>query len=279
MVTYYYFLSVSSILGLFGNTVLMVVLLRKKKTVFEYSILCLSLADGIFSLAMATFGLILIIPQLEAIFSWLMIISGVQLYTVIAVFLLSIFMAIQRFIAVLFPLKCRRILTKKRCIAVLISIWITSAILATLIGTMVLAWEWLGYIMASSCFVMFVVYGAICYNLSRKKQLVAQCNSVQSRQRTRYRRSFVYSFAVAITFTVCVLPRGIIQYLGKNTVSTIKVANIFFTLNPFFDADLYFIINYYNKIKSCCLCKKDTRAIVITSPEIIPPTLEMADRL
>ena len=63
METYEYFYIVNSILGLLGNTVLMVVLFRKKKTVFDYLILCLSLDDGMCSLVIAARSLEFIFTQ------------------------------------------------------------------------------------------------------------------------------------------------------------------------------------------------------------------------
>ena len=63
MWTYFYFVAVNSILGFFANTVLMVVLFRKKKTVFDYLILCLSLDDGMCSLVIAARSLEFIFTQ------------------------------------------------------------------------------------------------------------------------------------------------------------------------------------------------------------------------
>ena len=141
-------------LGLLGNTVIMVVLIRKKKTVFDYSILCLSLADGMFSLIMAAAISISISNHAVLVEEILRaILLGVDIYSINTVFLLTVFIPIQRFIAVLFPLKCRRILTKKKCIAVLISIWITSAILTPLALSNNLSTVWISYIHSFSCLV------------------------------------------------------------------------------------------------------------------------------
>ena len=136
-------------------------------------VLCLSLADGMCSLAMAasSFKLIFVQGMMEE--SWSnFLIAGVEIYDMIAVFLLTDFIAIQRFIAVLFPLKCRRILTKKTCIAVLISLCIISAILTTMLLFGLPRPKWLGYVPISTCLALLVAYGAICYNLSRQNLLL-----------------------------------------------------------------------------------------------------------
>ena len=102
---------------------------KKKKTVFLTTIFSLGIADLLVSLVLAYSGLYFLCQELK-IFAesqeFFVIFLANLIFCQTSSFFHVLFISTERFMAVFYPLRFRRVFTRKKCIAVLAVIWIAS---------------------------------------------------------------------------------------------------------------------------------------------------------
>ena len=143
--------------------------------------------------------------------------TSALVYTAKAVFIYSSFfsvvaISVDRFLAIHLHLRYQELVTHKRFVAVVISIWVFSAVFT-------LIWRWVSYvaeyvdiIIQSFCYIITAaVYCKIRFTVQRHaKQMQAQqiqvAQNSQMESDARKRKSAVSTFYVYLVFLVCCLP-------------------------------------------------------------------------
>ena len=266
--------AVFGLLGLITNLVMMTLVIIKKKKqkhVFEYTLVSLCLADIMFStlnLLQASYKLL----QLD--FSefpyWF-----VLYFSLTSSFLHIFFIAIQRLLAIWFPMKFQRMFSKMRCMIVFLVLWAVSAVLAVL-EDQEISGLGIDFIFADGIFVfgvlIMLVYAVICYRLYKPRASIIP-TSVRRARSSSNRRIIVHSFVVSMVFISCTFPFAIVK-LEHIDGGTHQISHGLLVLNPFLDSLLYFMMNYCkgerNCLKKCFHLSSGSEDTTVASAAVMP---------
>ena len=173
-----------------------------------------------------------------------------------------IFITLQRLIAVRFPLSCGRIMTTKRCILVLLMIWVISM-------TPVLFPGKRKYLMGAATLicgvVLAVAYSFIGYLLTKRGKIAS--SAAQSSQNMHV---LAYAITLTLFFILCTFPLSfqIITKIGeKNTLNSNRgvVAMIFlYWLNPLMDPMVYILLKFFKRGITKC-SRKQKRSVAFSA--------------
>ena len=182
------------------------------------------------------------------------IVSCMYIYVVTVSTLSSQFhlvsIAIQRLIAVKYPLQCQRYLTQRRCAIALAFIWLLSLILPAILLSYNTEITCISSISCALILVLSYTYTSVCV-LRRKKLATTRNSSGMS----------VLCFSVAITFAFLAftLPFVVVAVTKKTETLEYFVTLCLFWLNPLLDPVLYFLFNAFKSSKQCCCHSKRRR--------------------
>ncbi len=229
--------------GVITSVIQLVLVYRDKDrrdSVFRLSLISLNVADLLSSVSFVLRGNDLIFSQgIERL------IFASILFSLTSSFCHVLFLAIQRLIAVVFPFKVKRILTRSRCYIFLSVMWVVS------VASSFLFYFASGKLRGFCCLVMIVgillmiTYSVICYR--KKKSNITSNNISQDMRRRRQqsdRRVFIYSLAITTVFVICNFPVALEVLILPPSYIYFSTAEVLLSLNPFLDTLLYFVWSY-----------------------------------
>ncbi len=243
-------LTAAGLLGFIANTIQLVLICRAKNqnnSVFALAVLSLNIADLMTSFVILISGVVRLL-RLFGIFD--LSLSKKMIYPLITALTFSlmssifhvVFIAIQRLIAVVFPLKVKQILTKRRCYIILPSLWVTSIAIAIIAHiNYKLAFTSLAYVGILICISLVVMYTVICYKIMNRNTV--NNNNSEERQRRRQKSErgvMIYSVAITIVFIICFAPKILSSFVTYPMYLGI-ISDMMYSINPFFDTLLYFL--------------------------------------
>eukprot|EP00112_Aurelia_sp_Birch-Aquarium-sp1_P014724 Seg3191.3 transcript_id=Seg3191.3/GoldUCD/mRNA.D3Y31 product="hypothetical protein" protein_id=Seg3191.3/GoldUCD/D3Y31 len=161
----------------------------------------------------------------------------------------TIFIAVQRLLAVIFPLKIRQIFRKGRFYALLAFTWIICGTFGSVIEF--ITDDDLGLIskiILISGTTLIVLYAGITYAASRRDKSLQ--NGSQVHNKNRNTTIFLHSFLVTLSFVACFLPvaiLGVCMDMDFTVVGFIITDCGLLTLNPFIDSMVYFYVMYFKR--------------------------------
>lgn len=240
--------------GLVANILQTLLLLRKRKnmSIFQLTLLSLSLTDTIAAILFAIGGNILAqVPAqgkgMPFTHPTLLFVRFFEDYFVLTSLFHVVFIALQRYAAVSFPLRYKTVCTKRRAVFILVSIWTVTLTLAS-VTVFVLGDEKLCWKIIACCFcfldaLLLLLYGLITHKISKQRKSMQQINAI-SQDNGFSVKLLVNSFGVTIMFILCTLPSaagGIVE-IG-NTKSINLLLWSFLALKAFADPLFYLFIN------------------------------------
>ena len=232
--------------GILANGLLISILhkYKSKKTVFQITIFSLGVADFLVSLVMIYSGIYFICEDLE-IFpnsqQFLLVLHGNLIFCQISSFLHVLFIAVERLLAVFYPLRFRHVFTKKICITVLAIIWAASFPLS-FVKHNHLKFIYKPLIIVCAVFLL-CVYSAICTQLTRRRRSVI-ARTISEKDNASLWKIVAHSFVVTIAFLVCILP-----YVVITNMSSVlgMVARLLVAGNVLINPIVYFLFAHYKK--------------------------------
>ncbi len=269
-----YIFTATGATGVIANTLQLIFIIRvkyQKKSLFALTLLNLNVADLLASTSILIRGLLFFFTvQLSHILVVALIFSLMSSFSHV------VFIAIQRAIAVAFPLKVKQILTKRRCYVVLVLLWLVSIAMA-----IVVFFELKAGITSIACsgiavgIALMVIYSIISYKMVKQKRInIARSvgEGAQKRQRKSERDVLVYSIAVTLVFIICFFPKAISYFVKYPTYLTIACEFVY-SINPFLDTLLYFMLHY-------CRRERGGPSLAVSKQRESPATaLHMTTRL
>ena len=227
-----------------ANAIQMVFTCKTKKnlTAFDKTVVSLSCADAVSAIFFALYGVarILHIKEIAGVnFVWYASI-GLN-FSVVASFNHIIFIALQRFFAVLFPLNIKSIITKCRFNLFLALTWFSAGlygILSAVTRMDVLAVN--SYVTLVSGVALIILYVGISYTTSKRDQI---CKNVRYQAtRVRNRAVLIHSLLVTVGFVVCFYPFAITYLFISYDFTAVVVSDLLVMFNTFLDVIIYFYI-------------------------------------
>lgn len=235
--------------GVISNLAQVMFIFRKKKrrSLFDMTILSLSAADLLASTMFIMHGLRkLFTQQGEPVsnvilrFAW----TGCYFSTSSSV-LHIIFIAIQRVMIIHFPLKCKRWFTKTRIFVTLLIIWLGSAAFASPSSVKLYPSQAMSWVIFASGTIIVAAYAVVCVEMKRKieRQETAANNLARHSASGKSSNKVVifHSFAIMLTFLLCTFPYGVARFFSHKSVVYV-ICDIIFAVNPFLDPVLYFFL-------------------------------------
>ncbi len=236
-------------LGLITNTIQFILICRDRQlrnSAFGIALLSLNIADLLASIAFCIRGITNLVVAFMAVDKTLLINFKNPVYAVIAFSLTSSLavIAIQRVIAVAFPLRVKQIITKSRCYIVLALVWVVSVVLAIFVYfATALGFKSLACISISIGAALLILYSVVCYR-TMKRNIVDNVSEETLRRRRRSERGLlIYSVAITILYIVCNYPESFHNFIDfPQPVS--HISDFLFSINPSLDTMLYFMLRY-----------------------------------
>lgn len=243
---------ICGILGLIANIAQSVLLYRKRKnkSLFDLSLSSLCVADITVSLGFIAFGLanVLILSKpltVESVKTYRIVsvfFSGVINYSLFCSLFHVLFIALQRFMVVFFPLKFKVMATKTRCIILLVVVWVVSGgfmSLGHLKKSRVIS-RFYGYFIFVLGGLLVFIYIAICYRVFKS----AKVRLSTKRDEASSQRLAVHAVAVTSIFIVCNFPYASLQLRGIVPFTFSWSLRVLLALNPLLDSVVYFFAVY-----------------------------------
>ncbi len=258
MGTLFFSLSVCfGLLGLIFNVIRLVLINRKannQRGVFDLTVISISVAHIISALVFSADGLYgLLQTSKTSINVGLIIIKFAIYFSVSSSFTHTVFIASQRVIAVLLPLKYKILLSVYRSGMALAITWLASAALAVL-----LCFEKIPILILSSialaCGVaMIFLYATICYKIVRQQKCFSSTPTPRRKPsflNTPNNIIILHSVFITLAFIICVYPKAIVSLLHSPPHIADHICDHLIELNPFLDAFVYILIYYCKQRRS-----------------------------
>ena len=241
----YHSLSISlGIIGLILNIVQITLICRqkKKKSAFVLTILSLSFADGLSALAVLIYEIYwflavhrIILPSM--LFLWVFL--GTVIFSQTASFSHLIFIALERFVAVFYPMRLAGVFSRKHCISGLVIIWVSSAAPAVTFQ-FTHTGNFNKLIVQVCALSLIIVYAAICIKISMRPKFVTPSVGSSSRPATN-KRLIIHSISVSLAFIIFAFPYSLTD-MRKETEHRVPV--LLLISNSSIDPLLYFLLQY-----------------------------------
>ena len=250
--------------GLILNFIELFVLISKKKhhSVFGITVLSLCAADILACLSF-TFGgsvriakysgrlPVKILPNTTFYKIWkatnVFVVASVSAST-----LHIVVIAIQRLCSVFLPLKIRSVFTIKRCIAVLVAVWvfsITGGLLVHFSGyALVLGISC--YLIATFAIIIALIYTAISIRIcikARDRRIMTNSDEGSSI------RVVFHSILVTLAYSACSFPLAVYVLFLRKNLALYDIVTPLVCINHFMDPLIYFLLNN-------CNCRRPHRA-------------------
>ena len=242
------------ILGIALNSSEIVSLVYVKRTKLPFDITLISLAASDLMLA-ATSILIIIFPVFvpaSVTWAWYFMFSMICILTSSTSSALHLlFIAIQRLIAVLYPLKLTVWMTRNRCIIVICLLWLIPIVISAPVSIHFYALQ--EYFMCSPLISASIIL--VCYIVINIKMLTRKRLAV-SGQPSQNIHVLVYSICISAIFLICNLPYTLYTILYPDSVqnkTTPLYAIYLFYLQVILDPVVYFF-SHISKKNRCVLC-------------------------
>ena len=133
--------------------------------------------------------------------------------------------SVDRFLAVHLHLRYQELVTHKRVIAAVISIWLLSAIISSSVfwGPLLFSSQVIGLVIMTACLIVVVIFYRRIYIVSKRHKNQIQGLQIQEAQQgvqngdllnfLKLRKSALGTFYVCIVFMICYLPSYILSFL------------------------------------------------------------------
>ena len=229
------------------NAVEIASLLHKKKTKLAFDLSLISLAVADFSVCFVLVITYIIKLKDESlmrkashIVTWDITFSWISSSFTLA------FIALQRLIAVKYPMKCSIWLTRKRCIRLIAFLWILSALMT---GPVIYQnyRNHMRYIPILVSVVLSMCYAIICYCMLTRKRVAASGNA--SKQNFKL---VLYSLAVTVAYIISTWPYSIGSFTNHGEL---KYFIDLLLSNTILDPIIYFLFQHCKSIRGF-LCFK-----------------------
>ena len=270
LIILYFYLFIFAIFGFIGfivNAIQIVLMFckREKKTVFDITLISLSLTNAASAACFGAFGTILTYHTLNLYWTVKAIITYFHLRSVsdycITISLFHIiFIAIQRFVAVTFPLRFKAFITKKITLVVLILIWIvcgTMMILDRCVFTFTKRRMALAYLIFICGVSLAVLYCFVFYKVLKQRRAMQNVTSHVANTSNSYKLLF-NSIGVTVVFIILTFP------YAANVLDGYKLHDVyaglfasFLAIKTVFDPMIYFFINRCRR----CRCTRAARNV------------------
>ena len=241
----YHSLSISlGILGFVLNIVQIILICKQKKekSAFVLTILSLSCADGLAALAVLIYETYwflaahrIIPPSMQ--FLWIFL--GIVIFSQTASFCHLMFIALERFVAVFYPMRLASVFSRNHCTFGLVIIWVSSAIpVVTFQFTRTGHFNKL--IVQICALSLIIVYTAICIKVNMRPRFVTPSVEPSSRPPTN-RRLIIHSISVSLAFIIFAFPYSLTDMRNE---AEHRVPVLLLISNSSIDPLLYFLLQY-----------------------------------
>ncbi len=240
-------------LGLIVNIAQLVSIYRNKNqrsSVFGLALLSLNIADILASLSFTFAGSVLLavifkIIDLKLFRDLSNVLTASIVFSMTLSFSHVVFVALQRMLAVAFPLRVKRIITKSRCYIILAFLLIISVGLASMRFFYIEVSVVLSLLAIVVGIMLIVMYSVICFKTMRRS-IEINFSEAQRRCQQSDTEVLLYSIAITIVFITCNYPISLKNFIDYPQL-IFTVSNVLFGLNPFLDTMLYFVWSYYKR--------------------------------
>ena len=220
---------------------------RKRRSVFDMTILSLSAADLLASTMFIMHGLRkLFTQQGEPVSNVILRFAWTGCYFSTSSSCIHIvFIAIQRVMIIRFPLKCKRWFTKRRIFVTLMITWLGSAAFASPSSVKLYPSQAMSWVIFANGAIIVGAYTIVCVEMKRKieRQETAAKDSVRhsGSGKSSNRVVIFHSFAIMLAFLFCTFPYGVARFYSHKSVVYV-ICDIIYAINLFLDPVLYFFI-------------------------------------
>ncbi len=239
-------------LGIVANIAQLILMFRdnrQKKSAFGLTILSLNIADlfasmGFFLLGAIRFTFVFKVIDLALFRSLVKTVYASLAFSLTSSFTHVAFIAIQRVLAVAFPFKVKRIITKSRCYISLAVMWFISVALAfVLVFHLKLVFKLISCISIVVGVALIAIYSVVCYKTMKRSMVHNFSENAQRRRHQTEKGVLMYSVAITCVFIICNYPKGLNQFIRYPTFVYIT-SNSILSVNPLLDTMLYFMASY-----------------------------------
>ena len=215
---------------------------KRTELPFHMTLISLALADLFLSLFSFLVVIILHAVPIPAIPEWFFVVFILVLYSsTISSMLNLLFIAIQRLIAVLYPLQLSVWITRKCCMAILMLLWFTSlAVTAPIFFKPVFSTTLFQYSPSIVGMVMVICYCAINYRMIAKRRMSGARSSSSS---PRNKKILLYSICATVLYLISVLPYTIHRAVFPKAAMPFYATSLMY-FQTVLDPIVYFLFRY-----------------------------------
>ncbi len=249
---YAYILILIGLLGVVVNIVQLILSCRDKNqriSAFGVALLSLNIADFLAAMILFIEGALLYIHAVMKInfplTHWIEVAIAALVFLYTSSFTHVVWIAIQRLVAVVFPLRVKQIFLISRCYVMLVSIWVISVVPAFVSQINIkLAASLLVFIAITTGISLIVFYSVICFKTMNRNIANDAGGVLQKRRQKSEREVLLYSLAITAVFIICNFPVSITILLELPLNSFTIACDILYCLSPFLNSLLYFAWSY-----------------------------------
>ena len=233
---------------------------KKYKTNFEKSLISLCFADIFTSLALIGLGCAEVSFKLGLYYFAMNILVSSSATTM---FNHTILIAAQRLIAVVYPLRVKIIISKRRFYVLLALTWILSCIFGIVLALAVEKFVRVNcYMVFVSSIELIIFYAGISYTTYRKDKGSRQLTRHEDMSRSR--AVLLHSILVTSAFIICFVPFAIYYLFFFKTLKPISILfELLVSINPLLDAIIYFYMKH-------CQRNKEPKVELVCNTKAIP---------
>ena len=228
-------------LGLAANMIQTVVCIarRRYRTNFDISLISLSIADIISCVIFTLFG----IAEIVYSHPFAKVMTKALDFAVITMFTHIIFIAVQRLLAVIYPLRINWLLRRSRFYFLLAFTWVTACfygLISDLVNVDHMRVN--SYTILVSGSALIALYTGISYTTTRNGRSLQNAGQVHNRRRNS--TVLLHSFLVTMNFVTCFFPFAIVYlFVTPERISSL-VIDMLVALNPLLDSVAYFYMRH-----------------------------------
>ena len=232
-----------------ANMVQMIIIGRDKKqrnSVFGLTLLSLSISDIFVSIVLLYRGifcllLLLLVVDLNIFYKHFWSADLGIVFSLASSFSHVIFIVLVRILAILFPMRIKRIITKSRCKIILVLLWLFSIGVVTT-SYFTIQSKLIAILTIITSVILLLAYSFICYMMCRRHRI--QNNDATRRHRQQSDRDvLIYSIVLAFTFCLCCLPAAMSDFV-QMPIRVFEVTIFLYSVNSFMDPLLYFFASH-----------------------------------
>ncbi len=223
---------------------------REKKTVFDITLISLALSNVTIAICFGAFGTLLAHYGLHLLGTFKVLMTYFQLrfvsdYCIMISLFHIIFIAIQRFVAVTFPLRFKVLVTKKVTFVVLIIIWLVCGTMMILDHFVIKSTKRrtaLAYLIITCGVSLTVLYCFVFYKVLKQRGAMQYVTSHAANTSHSYKLLF-NSIGVTAVFILLTFPYAASVLENDKLLRYIGLFSSFLAMKTLFDPLIYFFIN------------------------------------